>query len=124
MNRRLPGYAIVFAALSTLLSASIACAHEDKDVSACIQQFISEYLSGFPGKVTVHRRAGEYVSPLYALQNSTSVSVQAMDRASGIKLASVTCRVDTDGNVVSMWPTDVGTARLMQRVKESMTANR
>jgi len=104
--RRIFKAPIKLAACGVLASMTLStAAHADTEraLDACIQEFTSTQLAGYAGKITIRKDTSEAPTSLPLVSKSTQrITVDAVHRASGSRLASVTCHVDSTGAVIAM----------------------
>src|SRR5262249_46875638 len=108
MNRLV---AIASIGVFATLAVGVAHAGDEQMLNACIQQFIAANLSGYQGKISVHKDAPG-LAPWSAIGGRTHVVVSATS-VRGARLGSAVCDVDRDGNVVSLTPAS-GAVKLSQ----------
>lgn len=99
MNRSAKA-ALAVAAIA--LTASVAHANDEQILDNCIQHFIASNLSGYQGKISVHKEAPALALP-FSATGVMHVVVSAAGKQ-GTDFGSAVCHVDRDGNVVSLTP--------------------
>jgi hypothetical protein len=80
----------------------VAQASDGAMLDACIRQFIASEFSDYSGKISIRKdsaRANSFPLPAQVHE----VAVSAAD-AKGVPLASATCKVESDGTVMSITP--------------------
>jgi hypothetical protein len=100
MNRCSKAALVITGSLAAF-GMQLARASDSQILDACIQQFIASDLSGYEGKISVHKEPVPYQSLATRSPHGEDVMLSAAS-VHGEQLVSAVCHVDRSGNVVSL----------------------